>query len=126
LEPVGALSSVELVADAPDRLSDALAAGTPHVGPNTLVEALLRANDLVVMPEVAVVADGPVLSVCLESQQPLTQLPGATIALGSTSRTRVRLARLLLRSDSVCMTCAIGPSHRTWLGCSLTAPTLPS
>lgn len=40
--------------------------------------------------------DGPVMSCVIVSQVPLEQLDGAKVALGSTSRTSVRLAQLLL------------------------------
>jgi chorismate dehydratase len=43
-------------------------------------------------------SDGPVLSVNLVSTRPLDQLDGTRVALGSTSRTGVLLARMLLRS----------------------------
>ena len=92
---IGADSSVELHADTPDVLSDMLVAGQLDVAPISTVEALNHADDLVVLPEVSVGADGPVLSVCLVGAPP-EQLDGATVSLGSTSRTSVVLAQMLL------------------------------
>jgi chorismate dehydratase len=48
------------------------------------------------LPDLAVGSDGPVLSVNLVSQVPLDALDGAAVALGSTSRTSVVLAQHLL------------------------------
>ncbi|MHB1803048.1 MAG: menaquinone biosynthetic enzyme MqnA/MqnD family protein, partial [Actinomycetes bacterium] len=92
----GALLDVELTKDTPDRLNDALVAGDLDIGPISLVAYLRHAGELVVLPDIAVGSDGPVLSVNLVSQVPLNQLDGARVALGSTSRTSVLLARMLL------------------------------
>jgi len=92
----GALLDVELTKDTPDRLSDALVRGDLDVGPVSLVEYLRHTEDLVLLPDLAVGSDGPVLSVVLVSKVPLAELDGRRVALGSTSRTSVLLARLLL------------------------------
>jgi len=49
-----------------------------------------------VLPDLAVGSDGPVLSVNLVAQRPLADLDGCRVALGSTSRTGVLLARMWL------------------------------
>ncbi|WP_261557755.1 menaquinone biosynthetic enzyme MqnA/MqnD family protein [Frankia tisae] len=90
----GALLDIELTKDTPDRLNEALVAGELDIGPISLVEYLRHADDLVVLPDLAVGADGPVLSVVLSSAVPLDDV--RTVALGSTSRTSVLLARMLL------------------------------
>lgn len=92
----GALLDVELTKDTPDRLNDMLLAGHLDVGPISLVEYLRHADELVVLPDLAVGSDGPVLSVNLVSQVPPAQLDGGRVALGSTSRTSVLLARMWL------------------------------
>lgn len=92
----GALLDVDLTKDTPDRLSDALVSGDLDVGPISLVEYLRNAEDLLLLPDLAVGSDGPVLSVNLVSQHPLAELTGRRVALGSTSRTSVLLARMLL------------------------------
>ena len=96
LERTGALAAMDLVADTPDRLSDALVEGRLDMGPISLVEYLRHAEDLLVLPDLAVGSDGPVMSVTLVSAGPLSELDGKLVALGSTSRTSVSLARLLL------------------------------
>ncbi|MCI4063753.1 menaquinone biosynthesis protein [Micromonospora sp. R77] len=92
----GALLDVELHKDSPDRLNAALVAGDLDIGPISQVEYLRHADELLLLPDLAVGSDGPVLSVNVVSTRPLDQLDGARVALGSTSRTGVLLARLLL------------------------------
>jgi len=92
----GSLIDVELVKDSPDRLNTALVAGDLDIGPISLVEYLRHADELLVLPDIAVGSDGPVLSVNLVSTVAPAELDGARVALGSTSRTGVLLAQLLL------------------------------
>ena len=92
----GALLDFELTKDTPDRLSEALIRGDLDIGPISLVEFLRHADELLLLPDIAVGSDGPVLSVNLVSQRPLDELDGRRVALGSTSRTSVLLARMLL------------------------------
>ncbi|MGS2613803.1 menaquinone biosynthetic enzyme MqnA/MqnD family protein [Micromonospora sp. LZ34] len=92
----GALIDVDLHKDSPDRLSAALVAGDLDIGPISHVEYLRHADDLLLLPDLAVGSDGPVLSVNIVSTRPLAELDGARVALGSTSRTGVLLAQLLL------------------------------
>jgi chorismate dehydratase len=92
----GALLDVDLHKDTPDRLNDMLVAGELDIGPISLVEYLRNADELVLLPDLAVGSDGPVLSVNLVSQAPLADLDGRRVALGSTSRTSVLLARMWL------------------------------
>jgi chorismate dehydratase len=92
----GTLLDVELTKDTPDRLNDLLVAGDLDIGPISLVEYLRNADRLALLPDIAIGSDGPVLSVNLVSQRPLAELDGRRVALGSTSRTSVRLARMWL------------------------------
>ncbi|MCW6004739.1 menaquinone biosynthesis protein [Micromonospora sp. CPCC 205371] len=92
----GALIDVELHKDSPDRLNSALVTGDLDIGPISLVEYLRNADDLLLLPDLAVGSDGPVLSVNLVSTRPLADLDNAKVALGSTSRTGVLLAQMLL------------------------------
>ncbi|MEE6261194.1 menaquinone biosynthesis protein [Plantactinospora sonchi] len=92
----GALIDVDLQKDSPERLSAQLVAGDLDIGPITLVEYLRYADELLLLPDLAVGSDGPVLSVNVVSTRPLAELDGAKVALGSTSRTGVMLARLML------------------------------
>jgi chorismate dehydratase len=92
----GALLDVDLRKDNPDRLNAALVAGDLDIGPISLVEYLRHADDLLLLPNLAVGSDGPVRSVNLISTRPLAELDGRPVALGSTSRTGVLLAQMLL------------------------------
>ena len=96
LARTGTLLDFELTKDTPDKLNEQLVRGDLDIGPITLVEFLKHADDLVAFPDIAVGCDGPVMSCVIVSQVPLEQLDGARVALGSTSRTSVRLAQLLL------------------------------
>ncbi|MFD1277142.1 menaquinone biosynthetic enzyme MqnA/MqnD family protein [Streptomyces kaempferi] len=96
LARTGSLLDLDLRTDSPDGLNKALAAGDLDIGPISLVEFLRHADDLVALPDIAVGSDGDVMSCLILSQVPLEQLDGERVALGSTSRTSVRLARLLL------------------------------
>ncbi len=93
-----ALLGLELHKDTPDRLNEALVAGDLDIGPISLVEYRRHSDELLLLPDLAVGSDGPVLSVNLVSTRPLPQLQGGRVALGSTSRTGVLLAQMLLES----------------------------
>jgi chorismate dehydratase len=92
----GALLDVDLFKDTPDRLNMRLVEGDLDVGPISLVEYLRYASDLLLLPDLAVGSDGPVLSVNLVSTVGLERLDGRRVALGSTSRTGVLLAQMLI------------------------------
>jgi chorismate dehydratase len=92
----GALLDVDLRRDTPDRLSDRLVAGDLDIAPISVVEYLRHADELMVLPDLAVGSDGPVMSCVLVSQLPLDQLDGELVTLGSTSRTTIELAKMLL------------------------------
>ncbi|MEU5637824.1 menaquinone biosynthetic enzyme MqnA/MqnD family protein [Streptomyces rishiriensis] len=96
LARTGSLLDMDLRTDTPDGLNDALAAGDLDMGPISLLEFLRHADDLVALPDIAVGSDGDVMSCLIISQVPLEELDGQPVALGSTSRTSVRLAQLLL------------------------------
>ncbi|MER7003052.1 menaquinone biosynthesis protein [Dactylosporangium sp. NPDC000555] len=95
----GALIDVDLFKDSPERLNAALVAGDLDIGPISLVEYLRNADDLLLLPDLAVGSDGPVLSVNAVSTLPLESLDGRRVALGATSRTGVLLAQMYLESS---------------------------
>ncbi|SEQ50329.1 menaquinone biosynthetic enzyme MqnA/MqnD family protein [Streptomyces radiopugnans] len=96
LARTGTLLDLELTKDTPEKLSEQLVNGDLDIGPITLVEFLRNADRLVALPDIAVGCDGPVMSCVIVSKVPLDTLDGERVALGSTSRTSVRLAQLLL------------------------------
>ncbi|MER7888763.1 menaquinone biosynthesis protein [Micromonospora sp. NPDC094482] len=92
----GALLDVDLYKDTPDQLNAALVGGDLDIGPITQLEYLRHADELLLLPDLAVGSDGPVLSVNIVSTRPLSELDGSRVALGSTSRTGVLLAQMYL------------------------------
>lgn len=58
LARTGALVNMEITRDTPERLSDLLVEGRLDIGPLSLVEFLHNADDLVVLPDVAIGCDG--------------------------------------------------------------------
>ncbi|RKN39305.1 menaquinone biosynthetic enzyme MqnA/MqnD family protein [Streptomyces hoynatensis] len=96
LARTGSLLDLELTKDTPEKLSERLVAGELDIGPVPVAEYLKHADELAALSDIAVGCDGPVMSCLIVSQLPLDRLDGRRVALGSTSRTSVRLARLLL------------------------------
>lgn len=96
LARTGSLLDLELTKDTPEKLSEQLVNGDLDIGPVTVVEFLRNSEQLVALPDIAVGCDGPVMSCVIVSKGPLKELDGQRVALGSTSRTSVRLAQLLL------------------------------
>lgn len=94
----GALLGVDLHKDTPDQLNTALVSGVLDIGPISLVEYLRHTDELLLLPDLAVGSDGPVFSVNLVSTVPPPELDRRRVALGSTSRTGVLLAQMLLES----------------------------
>jgi chorismate dehydratase len=94
----GALLGVDLHKDTPDQLNAALVSGDLDIGPISLVEYLRHADELLLLPDLAVGSDGPVQSVLMVSTVDPSELDGRRVALGSTSRTGVLLARMWLES----------------------------
>ncbi|MEY9878148.1 chorismate dehydratase [Streptacidiphilus sp. MAP12-33] len=92
----GSLVDLDLTKDNPDALNEALVAGRLDIGPISCVEYLRHADQLTLLPDIAVGSDGPVMSCVIVTELPLEELDGRRVALGSTSRTSVRLAQLLL------------------------------
>ncbi|GAB3948251.1 hypothetical protein GCM10027614_44980 [Micromonospora vulcania] len=66
----GALIDVDLHKASPDQLNAALVAGDLDIGPISLVEYLRHADELLLLPDLAVGSDGPVLSVNVVSTKP--------------------------------------------------------
>ncbi|MEV0695654.1 menaquinone biosynthesis protein [Streptomyces sp. NPDC050388] len=96
LTKTGSLTGLDLTEASPEILSAALPEGRLDISAISVFEFLKNADDLVVLPDVAVGSDGDVQSCLIFSKVPLDELDDAKVALGSTSRTSVRLAQLLL------------------------------
>lgn len=92
-----AVLDLELTKGTPTELNRALLAGELDVSPISSVEYLRHADELLLLPDLVVAADGAVRSITLASQRPVEELDGGTIALTNTSATSVALLDLLLR-----------------------------
>jgi hypothetical protein len=60
-----------------------LVEGGLDIGPISLIEYLRHADDRLLLQDLAVGSDGPVLSVNIVSKRPLPDLTGCRVALGS-------------------------------------------
>ncbi len=90
------LLDVDLVRANPADLSQMLLDGELDIAPVPAIEYARHADDLVVLPSIAISSDGPVQSIMLVSKVPAEQLDGRTVALAANSRTSQVLARILL------------------------------
>ncbi|MBE0477055.1 MAG: menaquinone biosynthesis protein [Coriobacteriia bacterium] len=90
------LLDVDLVKAAPRDLGSRLLAGELDVAPIPAIEYARHAEELALLPDIAISSDGEVQSILLLSKLPATDLGGRTVALTDTSRTSQVLARVLL------------------------------
>lgn len=90
------LLDVDLVKAAPRDLARMLLAGQLDVAPIPAIEYARHADDLVLLPDIAISSDGEVQSILLLSKVPAEKLSGGVVALTDTSRTSQVLARVLL------------------------------
>jgi chorismate dehydratase len=87
----------EVVSATAADLNDLLAAGQLDVSVVSAVEYARSADDYLLLPDLAISADGLVMSVLLLSRRPFTELTGALVLRTSSSRTSVLLLELLCR-----------------------------
>ncbi|MDZ4180897.1 MAG: menaquinone biosynthesis protein [Coriobacteriia bacterium] len=90
------LLDVELVKAAPRDLAHMLLDGELDLAPIPSIEYARHADDLVLLPDIAISSDGEVQSILLLSKVPAEELSGRRVALTDTSRTSQVLARILL------------------------------
>lgn len=90
------LLDVDLVRANPADLARMLLDGELDVAPVPAIEYARHAEDLVLLPDIAISSDGEVQSILLISKVPAADLTGKTVALTNTSRTSQVLARVLL------------------------------
>lgn len=90
------LLDVDLVRANPADLARGVVAGELDVAPIPAIEYARHADDLVLLPDIAISSAGEVQSILLISKLPAQQLAGKTVALTNTSRTSQVLARVLL------------------------------
>ena len=90
------LLDVDLVRANPADLARMLLAGELDLAPVPAIEYARNADRFVLLPDIAISADGEVQSILLVSKVPAPQLSGRTVALAANSRTSVVLGRILL------------------------------
>ena len=90
------LLDVDLVKANPKDLAVDLVSGELDIAPIPAIEYARHADDLVLLPDIAISSDGEVQSILLLSKRPAEDLGGATVALTNSSRTSQVLARILL------------------------------
>jgi chorismate dehydratase len=90
------LLDVDFVKAAPRDLSAMLLAAELDIAPIPAIEYARHADELVLLPDIAISSDGEVQSILLLSTVPAGELSGHTVALTDTSRTSQVLARVLL------------------------------
>ena len=90
------LLDVDFVKAAPRDLASMLLAADLDIAPIPAIEYARHADELVLLPDIAISSDGEVQSILLLSTLPAGELSGRTVALTDTSRTSQVLARVLL------------------------------
>ena len=90
------LLDVDLVKAAPKDLATMILDGELDVAPIPAIEYARHADELVLLPDIAISSDGEVQSILLLSKVPAEELSAVTVALTDTSRTSQVLARVLL------------------------------
>ncbi len=96
----------ELIYDVPSACARALAAGEVDLAIVPSIE-YARSQNYRIVPDVAIASDGPVRSVLLLSRKPFDQV--RSIALDTSSRTSVTLARVLMRRHGFAGACIDHP-----------------
>ncbi len=87
---------VDLVRANPADLARMILDGELDLAPIPAIEYARHADDLVLLPDIAISSDGEVQSILLLSKVPVGELDGRTVALANTSRTSQVLCRILL------------------------------
>ena len=90
------LLDVDLVRANPADLAAMLVDGELDIAPIPAIEYARNADDLVLLPDIAISSDSEVQSILLVSTVPAEELSGRTVALAGNSRTSQVLARVLL------------------------------
>jgi chorismate dehydratase len=90
------LLDVDLVKATPKSLALQIMGDELDIAPIPAIEYARHADDLVLLPDIAISSDGEVQSILLLSKVPADELDGRTVALTDSSRTSQVLARVLI------------------------------
>lgn len=91
------LLDVELIKGTPTELNKWLLEGKLDISPISSIEYCRNHKDLMLLPNLAVAADGEVKSILFISKVPAEELDGKLVALTSSSATSQALTRIILR-----------------------------
>ncbi|MCL6472358.1 MAG: menaquinone biosynthesis protein [Firmicutes bacterium] len=91
------LMDVELIKGTPTELNKMLIEGKLDISPISSIEYCRNYKDLMLLPNIAVAADGEVKSILFVSKVPIGEMDGRTVALTNTSATSQALTRIILR-----------------------------
>ncbi|MFE2015719.1 menaquinone biosynthetic enzyme MqnA/MqnD family protein [Streptomyces sp. NPDC059491] len=94
LRRTGSLPGIRLLSA--ELAGERLVSGELDMGPISLAEYLRHTDDLLLLPGLAIAAEGAVMSCNIVSPGPLDTLRSPRVGLTSTSRTTALLARILL------------------------------
>ncbi|HZV82478.1 MAG TPA: menaquinone biosynthesis protein [Geobacteraceae bacterium] len=89
-------SSYRFVPGTPAHLNGRLSSGEIDICPSSSIEYGRHPGSYLILPDLSISADGPVMSVLLFSRVPVEKLDGCSIALTSESATSVALLKILL------------------------------
>jgi chorismate dehydratase len=90
-------SNYQYAGGVPACLNSLLASGDIDVCPSSSIAFSTHAEQFLIIPEISISSNGPVLSVLLFSTTPIEELGGKTILLSSESATSVNLLKILLK-----------------------------
>jgi chorismate dehydratase len=90
------LLDVDLVKATPKSLALQIMSGELDIAPIPAIEYARHADELLLLPDIAISSDGEVQSILLLSKIPAEELGGRTVALTDSSRTSQVLARVLI------------------------------
>ncbi len=91
------LLDIELIKGTPTELNKMLLEGKLDISPISSIEYCRNYRDLMLLPNLAVAADGEVKSILFVSKVPLDKIDGRPVALTNSSATSQALTRIILR-----------------------------
>jgi chorismate dehydratase len=91
------MPDIDLHKDTPTGLCKRLISGELDISPVPAIEYARHADELMLMPDLAVCSDGKVLSILVVSKLPINELDKKPFALTNTSATSQVLAKILLK-----------------------------
>jgi len=91
------MPDIDLHKDTPTALCKRLVSGDLDISPVPAIEYARHADELILLPDLAVCSDGKVLSIIVVSKSPINELDKKPFALTNTSATSQVLAKIILK-----------------------------